>query len=70
MDLQLVEQHVIKQRDLRFAPINDAAFKAKNLSHVIFCLKYRRKVLTDTEATCMKESVLAKQADYRYTRGV
>jgi putative transposase len=31
--------------------------------HVIFCPKYRRKVLTDAVAARMKELVLAKQAD-------
>lgn len=35
--------------------------------HVIFCPKYRRKVLTDPIATRMKELVLSKQADYGYT---
>ena len=35
--------------------------------HVIFCPKYRRKVLTDAVATRMKELVLDKQADYGYT---
>lgn len=34
--------------------------------HVIFCPKYRRKVLTDPVAARMKELVLAKQADYGY----
>ena len=34
--------------------------------HVIFCPKYRRKVLTDVVAARMKELVLAKQADYGY----
>jgi putative transposase len=29
--MQLVEQHVISPRDLRFAPIDAAAFAAKNL---------------------------------------
>jgi len=35
--------------------------------HVIFCPKYRRKVLTDEVAARMKELVLAKQAEYGYT---
>ena len=35
--------------------------------HVIFCPKYRRKVLTDALAARMKELVLAKQSDYGYT---
>src|SRR6476660_9252500 len=35
--------------------------------HVIFCPKYRRKVLTDALATRMKELVLSKQAEYGYT---
>jgi putative transposase len=35
--------------------------------HVIFCPKYRRKVLTDAIAARMKELVLSKQADYGYT---
>jgi putative transposase len=35
--------------------------------HVIFCPKYRRKVLTDAVAARMKELVLAKQAEYGYT---
>jgi putative transposase len=35
--------------------------------HVIFCPKYRRKVLTDAVAARMKELVLAKQTDYGYT---
>jgi putative transposase len=35
--------------------------------HVIFCPKYRRKVLTDAVAARLKELVLAKQADYGYT---
>jgi putative transposase len=35
--------------------------------HVIFCPKYRRKVLTDAVAARMKELVLSKQADYGYT---
>jgi REP-associated tyrosine transposase len=34
--------------------------------HVIFCPKYRRKVLTDAVAARTKELVLAKQADYGY----
>lgn len=34
--------------------------------HVIFCPKYRRKVLADAVAARMKELVLAKQADYGY----
>jgi len=34
--------------------------------HVIFCPKYRRKVLTDAVAARMKELVLAKQSDYGY----
>jgi putative transposase len=34
--------------------------------HVIFCPKYRRKVLTDAVAARMKGLVLAKQADYGY----
>lgn len=34
--------------------------------HVIFCPKYRRKVLTDAVAARMKELVLAKQEDYGY----
>ena len=35
--------------------------------HVIFCPKYRRKVLTDAIAARMKELVLAKQTEYGYT---
>lgn len=35
--------------------------------HVIFCPKYRRKVLNDEVAARMKELVLTKQADYGYT---
>ena len=35
--------------------------------HVIFCPKYRRKVLTDAIAARMRELVLAKQAEYGYT---
>lgn len=35
--------------------------------HVIFCPKYRRKVLTDAIAARMKELVLSKQAAYGYT---
>lgn len=35
--------------------------------HVIFCPKYRRKVLTGTLAARMKELVLAKQEAYGYT---
>ena len=35
--------------------------------HVIFCPKYRRKVLTDAIAARMKEFVLAKQTEYGYT---
>jgi len=35
--------------------------------HVIFCPKYRRKVLTDAVAARMKELVLAKQAEFGYT---
>jgi len=35
--------------------------------HVIFCPKYRRKVLTDAIAARMKELVLSKQAEYGYT---
>ncbi|KAB8145731.1 IS200/IS605 family transposase [Chloroflexia bacterium SDU3-3] len=35
--------------------------------HVIFCPKYRRKVLTDGVATRMKELVFSKQADYGYS---
>lgn len=34
--------------------------------HVIFCPKYRRKVLTDAVAARMKELVLTKQAEYGY----
>lgn len=35
--------------------------------HVIFCPKYRRKVLTDAIVPRLKELVFAKQADYGYT---
>jgi putative transposase len=35
--------------------------------HVIFCPKYRRKVLTDAVAARLNELVLAKQAEYGYT---
>ncbi len=35
--------------------------------HVIFCPKYRRKVLTDAIAARMKELVLSKQTEYGYT---
>ena len=35
--------------------------------HVIFCPKYRRKVLTEAVAQRMKELVLAKQDEYSYT---
>jgi len=35
--------------------------------HVIFCPKYRRKVLTDAVAARMKELMLAKQAAYGYS---
>ncbi len=34
--------------------------------HIIFCPKYRRKVLIDSVAARLKELVLAKQADYGY----
>lgn len=34
--------------------------------HVIFCPKYRRKVLTDALAQRMKELVLEKQDEYGY----
>ncbi len=34
--------------------------------HVIFCPKYRRKVLTDALAQRMKELVLEKQEEYGY----
>ena len=35
--------------------------------HVIFCPKYRRKVLTDAIAARMNELVRSKQAEYGYT---
>lgn len=35
--------------------------------HVIFCPKYRRKVLTNAVAQRMKELVLEKQDEYGYT---
>jgi putative transposase len=35
--------------------------------HVLFCPKYRRKVLTDEVAARMQELVLAKQTEYGYT---
>jgi REP-associated tyrosine transposase len=35
--------------------------------HVIFCPKYRRKVLSDAIAARMKELVLSKQVEYGYT---
>jgi putative transposase len=35
--------------------------------HVIFCPKYRRKVLTDGVDTRFKELVLEKQTEYQYT---
>jgi putative transposase len=35
--------------------------------HVIFCPKYRRKVLIDAVAARLKELVLSKQADYGYS---
>ena len=35
--------------------------------HVIFCPKYRRKVLNEPIAVRMKELVRAKQAEYGYT---
>ena len=34
--------------------------------HVIFCPKYRRKLLTDGIATRLKELILEKQAEYDY----
>ncbi len=34
--------------------------------HVVFCPKYRRKVLTDAIAARLKELVLSKQAEYGY----
>jgi len=34
--------------------------------HVIFCPKYRRKVLTDGIASRLKELILEKQEDYGY----
>ena len=34
--------------------------------HVIFCSKYRRKVLTDVVAARMKELILSKQDEYGY----
>ena len=34
--------------------------------HVIFCPKYRRKVLIDAVAARLKELVLSKQAEYGY----
>jgi putative transposase len=35
--------------------------------HVIFCPKYRRKVLNDAVAARLKELVLSKQAEYGYS---
>lgn len=35
--------------------------------HVIFCPKYRRKVLTESVAARLSELVLAKQSEYHYT---
>ncbi len=35
--------------------------------HVIFCPKYRRKVLTDSLAARLKELVREKEAEYGYT---
>ena len=35
--------------------------------HVIFCPKYRRKVLIDAVAARLKELVLSKQAEYGYS---
>jgi putative transposase len=34
--------------------------------HVIFCSKYRRKVLTDSIASRLKQIILEKQQDYGY----
>lgn len=34
--------------------------------HVVFCLKYRRKVLSEAVAARLKELVLSKQAEYGY----
>ncbi len=34
--------------------------------HVVFCPKYRRKVLIDAVAARLKELVLSKQAEYGY----
>ncbi|MBA3470099.1 MAG: IS200/IS605 family transposase [Herpetosiphonaceae bacterium] len=34
--------------------------------HVVFCPKYRRKVLSEAVAVRLKELVLSKQADYGY----
>ncbi|MBA3531847.1 MAG: IS200/IS605 family transposase [Ardenticatenales bacterium] len=34
--------------------------------HVIFCPKYRRKVLSEAVAACMKELIFAKQVEYGY----
>jgi putative transposase len=34
--------------------------------HVIFCPKYRRKVLVDAVATRLKELILEKQSEYGY----
>ena len=35
--------------------------------HVIFCPKYRRKVLNEVLAVRLKELILSKQEDYGYT---
>ncbi len=35
--------------------------------HVIFCPKYRRKVLVEAVAARCRELILAKQSDYAYT---
>lgn len=54
----------IQQREKKYESDGDFVFSCQY--HVIFCPKYRRKVLTENIATRLKELVLSKQKEYKF----
>ena len=58
-----IELENVKDNDY----INEPHLVSKCIYHVIFCPKYRRKVLTDDISERMKEIILQKQEDLHYT---
>ena len=58
-----IELENVKDNDY----IEEPSLVSKCIYHVIFCPKYRRKVLIDDIPDRMKELILQKQSDYHYT---